>query len=111
MKEPIHREFTKFHYPVYWCYDILHALKILIPLGLEDSRLNESLDIVQRRRLRSGWWRAVGYFWKSPDPGRPPKSPSQVDYAGYEAVDWGRGGPNEMITLTALSVPKAPRRP
>ena len=40
-----------------------------------------------------GRWQAGGYWWK------PPGSKTQA-----EVVDWGRRGPNEMITLNALRV-------
>ncbi|MQA88401.1 MAG: hypothetical protein GEV03_28240 [Streptosporangiales bacterium] len=54
----------------------------------------------RRRRARraegsgSAHWRPGGYWW------RPPGG----DGGGEEVVDWGRSGPNEMITLNALRV-------
>jgi hypothetical protein len=54
---------------------------------------------VERRRLPDGRWQASGCWWKPPGG---PISP--------EVVDWGRCGPNEMITLNALRVLRAGRR-
>jgi hypothetical protein len=61
---------------------------------LRDPRCTDALDLLERRRLRDGRWRPGGYWWKPP----------RGDGTDIEAVDWGRGGPNEMITLNALRV-------
>jgi hypothetical protein len=91
-------EWLKLHYPLYWHYDILQALTILSRLGpMSDSRLKEALDIVESKRLADGRWQPEGFYW-----GPPGKRRSNV-----EVVDWGRRGPNEMITLNALRVLKA----
>jgi hypothetical protein len=44
-------------------------------------------------RWRDGLWEAGGFWWSPPGSPRLP-----------EVVDWGRDGPNEMITLDALRV-------
>jgi hypothetical protein len=81
-------------YPPYWHYDILQALLVLSRMGrVEDPRASEALDELERQRLPDGRWRPRGYWW------RPPPST-----AAREVVDWGRDGPNEMITLNALRV-------
>ena len=86
---------TRLHYPVYWHYDILQALRVLDRAGkLRDPRAREALDIVQSKRAPDGTWHAEGRFWR---PG-PPNAPNT------EVVDWGVEGPNEMITLNALRV-------
>jgi hypothetical protein len=54
---------------------------------------------LERRRPPDGRWQATGCWWK------PPGSPISP-----EVVDWGRCGPNEMITLNALRVLRAGRR-
>lgn len=91
----INEEWLKLHYPLYWHYDILQALRLLAPLGsLRDSRVEEAMDLLERRRLPDGRWRPGNYYWYPP--GR--KS------SNVEVVDWGRGGPNRMITLNALRV-------
>jgi hypothetical protein len=99
--EVIHQEWPKLHYPLYWHYDVLQGLLMLSRLGkLPDSRAEEALDIVEGRRLSDGTWRPGGYYWYPPG----------TKGSNVEAVDWGRGGPNEMITLNALRVLKAAGR-
>ena len=94
----------KLRYPSYWHYDILRALVVLSRMGKAgDPRAGEALDEVERQRLPDGRWQASGHWWKSPGSAITP-----------EAVDWGRTGPNEMITLSALRVlqqPAAERAP
>lgn len=95
--EIINPEWIQLHYPLYWHYDVLQALRILALLGkLGDSRAQEALDIVERKRLPDGRWKPEGYYWR----------PSGKRTSGVEVVDWGRNGPNQMITLNALRVLK-----
>jgi hypothetical protein len=99
--EVIHQEWTNLHYPPYWHYDILQALLILARLDLVgDPRAGDALDLLEHKRLRDGRWRPGGYWWRSPG-----SAGSNV-----EVVDWGRGAPNEMITLNALRVLRAAER-
>lgn len=86
----------KLHYPLYWHYDILQALRVLSICGvLDDPRASEALDVISSKRTKGGLWEAEAYYWH-PLGG---KSSSSAD-----VVDWGRDGPNEMITLNALRV-------
>jgi hypothetical protein len=107
--EIINPEWLKLHYPPYWHYDILQALRIIHLAGkLGDPRAKEALDIIESKRLRDGRWRPGGYYWY-------PKGAVRVMgkkriVSNLEVVDWGRNGPNEMITLNALRVLKASRR-
>jgi hypothetical protein len=92
--EPINRSWVTLHYPPYWHYDILQALLVLDRMGLvADPRAADALEVLERRRLGDGRWRAGAYWWNPPGSNRAP-----------EVVDWGRGVPNEMITLNALRV-------
>jgi len=85
----INPQWLKLHYPLYWHYDILQALRIMkLADRLGDPRTKEALDIVESKRMKDGRWRPEGYY------ARP----------STEVVDWGRDGPNEMITLNALRV-------
>jgi hypothetical protein len=59
----------------------------------------DALDLLEKRRLPDGRWRSGGRWWK------PPGSKTHA-----EVVDWGRSGPNEMITLNALRVLRAAGR-
>lgn len=96
----IHRSWVALHHPPYWHYDYLQGLLVLWRLGrLSDPRAADALDLLERQRLKDGRWRPGGYWW------RPPGS-----VGSPEVVDWGRSGPNEMITLNALRVLRAAGR-
>jgi len=98
---PIHRTWTDLHYPPFWHYDILHALVVLGRMDLaKDPRAADALDLLELRRLPDGRWRADRPWWSSSGSGR----------GAEEAVDWGRSGPNEMVTLHAMRVLKAAGR-
>ena len=93
--EPIHASFVAFHYPPYWHYDVLQALLVLSRMGLvRDLRARDGVELVEQRRLPDGRWRAGGHWWSPP--GSKLRTP--------EVIDWGRSGPNEMVTLNALRV-------
>jgi hypothetical protein len=97
----ISSEWLNLHYPLYWHYDVLQGLIILGRAGkLGDPRTREALDHVEEKRLPDGRWSAGSSYWK-----RAGSKGSNV-----EVVDWGRRGPNEMITLNALRVLKAAGR-
>jgi len=94
-------EWLKLHYPLYWHYDVLQALRIMAQLEeLSDPRAQEALDIVESKRHPDGTWHVEGLYWLPPG-----RRGSNV-----EVVDWGRRGSNEMITLNALRVLKATNR-
>ena len=66
--EPIHPSWTALHYPPYWHYDLLQALLLLARIGrIQDERAADALDLVERRRLPDGRWRAGAYWWQRPD--------------------------------------------
>jgi hypothetical protein len=92
--EVIKKDFVTFHYPPYWHYDVLQGLLVLGRMGgLDDERAGEAIDLVVQRQRSDGLWQAGGYWWNPPGSARLP-----------EVVNWGRRGPNEMITLNALRV-------
>jgi hypothetical protein len=94
----IKRQWLSLRYPPYWHYDVLQALVVLAGMGKAgDPRAAEAVDLVARRRLPDGRWRPGGAWWGQP--GRSAGPP--------EVVDWGRSGPNEMLTLNALRVLQA----
>ena len=96
----INRQWLVLHYPSYWHYDVLQALFVLSQMGrAADPRAAAALDELERLRRPDGRWQAGGWWWK---PGGGPVAP--------EVVDWGRTGPNEMITLNALRVLRAAGR-
>lgn len=97
----INPEWLRLHYPSYWHYDILQALLVLSRLApLTDERIQEALNILESLRRPDGCWRAGNYYWYLPGTKR----------SNVEVIDWGRGGPNPMITLNALRVLKAAGR-
>jgi hypothetical protein len=99
--EVLRSTYLELHYPPYWHYDILQGLLVLSRLDVvRDPRAADALDELERRRLPDGRWRPSAYWWS-----RPGSSGSNV-----EAVDWGRGGPSEMLTLNALRVLRAAGR-
>ena len=90
----IHRTWLTPRYPPYWHYDTLQALLVLSRMGkASDPRASDALNELRQRRLPDGRWQPGGCWWK------PPPSTTAA-----EVVDWGRSGPNEMITLNALRV-------
>ena len=96
----IHRAWLAPHYPPYWHYDILQALLVLSRMGKAgDPRAGDALDELERRRLPGGRWQPGGCWWKPP-----------ASTVAPEVVDWGRSGPNEMITLNALRALQAAGR-
>jgi hypothetical protein len=99
--EPIHPSVLPLHYPPYWHYDVLQAMLILARMGLAgDPRTADALNLLEHRRLPDGRWRPGAYWWRAPDARTGPP----------DVVDWGRGGPNYMITLNALRVLRAAGR-
>jgi len=97
----INNEWLKFHYPLYWHYDILQGLRILSLVdGLNDPRAQEALDVLEQKRDPHGLWRVEGCYW----------APVGRRKSNVDVVDWGREGPNEMITLNALRVLKTAGR-
>ncbi len=109
----IEPEWLKLHYPSYWHYDILEGSLTLSRAGkLRDPRAREALDIIALRRRKDGRWQPGGYYWHRPT-SRPGGRKSKDEYwepPSAEVVDWGRGGPNEMITLNAARTLKAAGR-
>ena len=101
----VHRSihsFTELHYPLYWHYDILQALTILHRAGkLADPRAEEAIDLVESKRGEGGRWRPEGYYWSLKR-----KTRARLAVSNVEIVNWGRGGPNEFVTLNALRVLK-----
>jgi hypothetical protein len=95
-------EWLKLHFPPYWHYDVLQALLVLSRLGvLDDPRCADALDLLEAKRRPDGTWEPGGQqYWRRQGPER----------VNGDLVDWGRKGPNEMITLNALRVLKAAGR-
>lgn len=101
----IKEKFIRLHYPCYYEYDILFALKVLTEGGLiNDSRCNDALDLLESKRLSDGGFPAeTTLYRKVTDP----------SISRGSLVDWGGQGKkrfNEWVTVDALSVLKAAGR-
>lgn len=93
----IRREFVQLHYPLYWHYDYLGALKVLAEMDLLDKRCNDALDLLESKRLPDGGWPAQSRYY----------SVSSKQKHGADFVDWGGTGArkmNEWVTVDALFV-------
>ena len=86
--EPIRAEFTRFHEPPRWHFDVLRGLDVLRSAGVSyDPRLDAALAIVRERRRPDGRW--VG----------------AAQYPGLTHLTYPRAGtPNRWVTLRALRV-------
>lgn len=96
----INPEFLQLHYPCYWKYDILFALKVMAEAEyIDDPRCEVALDILEKKRLKDGGWPAEGRFYKN----------GKLKYSGTELVSWGgvnKKKTNEWVTADALYVLK-----
>ena len=100
----VREEFTKLHYPLYWHYDILGALKVMAESGhITDARCSDALDLLESKRLSDGGWPAESSYYKVTDSVQ----------LGADVVDWGGTSKrvmNEWVTADALYVLRAAGR-
>ena len=91
-------DFLRFHYPLYWHYDVLGGLKGLAEVGgLGDARCSEALDWLESRELPTGGWPADRRYYRV----------SGSFEGSCEYVDWGaprRTRSNPWVTTDALYV-------
>ncbi len=95
--EVIHPEFTRFHHPARWRYDVLRGLDALAATGRPyDDRMADALALVRDRRRSDGRWVVARSY-----PGRTHVPPEPA------------GRPSRWVTLTAERVLRAyaPDRP
>jgi hypothetical protein len=94
----IRKEFVKLHYPLYWHYDILFALKVMAETGhVRDPRCGDALDLLESKELPAGGWPAESRYY----------SVSKTIQLNADFVDWGgtsQTRPNPWVTVDALSV-------
>ncbi len=94
-------EFAQLHYPLYWHYDILHALRVMAEAGfIRDPRCRPALDLLASKRLPDGGWPAEKKYYRA----------STAFEHGNDYVDWGgtrRNAANPWITADALYVLEA----
>jgi hypothetical protein len=92
--------FTKLHFPMYYFYDILHALRVLTKLGYgDDERIRSAVQLLMSKRrpdgawnLEGDWYREGDYFYPS---GKGRKAPIAIEEIGK---------PSKWITLNAYRV-------
>ena len=94
----IHPNFTLLHFPYYWRYNILFALKVLNEGGfLEDPRCQKALRLIESKELPTGGF------------------PTEIKYytfsakarSGRSSVNWGRTSKqklNEWVTSEVFSI-------
>lgn len=97
----IREEFTKLHYPLYWHYDILGALKVFAEIGVtKDARLQDALMLLKSKELPAGGWPVENKYYT--------KVSNQIGL-GADYVGWGGTSVkkmNEWVTADALYVLK-----
>ncbi len=60
--------FTKLHFPMYYFYDILHALRVLTKLGYEDDeRIKSAVQLLLSKRRPDGAWNLEGDWFREGD--------------------------------------------
>lgn len=100
----IRDEFVKLHYPLYWHYDILGALKVFAEAGITgDPRLQDALALLREKELPDGGWAAESKYYTKV---------SKLVSLGADFVDWGGTSKkrlNEWVTADALYVLKESR--
>jgi len=100
----IDEDFTRLHYPCYWHYDILSALKVMAEAGLiRHPACKEALDLLESKRLPDGGFPAEAKYYTVTDKPR----------SGRSLADWGgtsKRRMNEFVTADALYVLKAAGR-
>jgi hypothetical protein len=92
------RHFILLHYPAYWHYDILFALKVMAEAGfISDPRCQAALDLLESKRLPEGGFPAEESFSR----------PTRPELSCYSPVRWGGAGKknlNLFVTADALYV-------
>ncbi|MHB1457023.1 MAG: hypothetical protein ACYC0V_08930 [Armatimonadota bacterium] len=97
-------QFIRLHYPCFWRYDILFALKVMVEAGfISDPRCADALDLLESLQLSNGGWPAHERFYNTrADAG-----------SGSDLVSWGvtsKTKMNEWVSADALNVLKAANR-
>ena len=96
----IDHNFMKLHYPNYWHYDFLFALKVISEAGfIHDPRCSESLDFLEQKRLPDGGFPAEDKYYRV----------DEKKLSGHSRVNWGgtsKAHSNPFVSLDALIVLK-----
>ena len=102
----ISSQFTRLHYPYYWYYSTLYALKVMAETGhIGDERCKDALDLLASKRLNSGAFAAEKRYYHV--------RTTDKRCGGGSATYWGptdKNKMNEFVTVDALTVLKASGR-
>lgn len=102
--EVINKKWLLLHYPPYWHYDILFALKVLAEaVKVQDKRCNDALDILEAKRLSDGGFPKEEKYCQSSNP--------ETRY--FTPSDWkpvNKRKMNEWVTIDALYILKKAKR-
>lgn len=97
----IAKDFLRLHYPCYWHYDILFALKVMAEAGfIEDRRCQAALELLRGRQLPSGGFSASGKYYQVRE--KASTGRSVVDWKRYTLPEDPRA--NTFVTLDAWYV-------
>jgi hypothetical protein len=100
----IHKEFVQLHFPVYWHYDVLTGLTLMLEMRLlGDPRSAEALDLLESKQLADGGFPTESRYYRVADHPVAHRSP----------VDWGGASKKTMnpwVSIFALRVLKAAGR-
>jgi len=100
----IDEDFVRLHYPCYWHYDILFALKVMAEAGfIHDNRCQDALELLEAKRLADGGFPAEKKYYRV----------TEKRVSGRSLVNWGgtsKRHMNEFVTVDALYVLKAAGR-
>jgi hypothetical protein len=92
----IDQNFVHLHYPNYWHYDVLFALKVMGEADfITDPRCDEGLDLLESKRLSDGGFPAEGKYYRV----------DEKRLSGHSRVDWGGTSKirsNPFVTIDSL---------
>ncbi len=115
---PIMLDWTKFHYPLHYNYDVLHGLRVVSGAGpIGDNRLDDALELLISKVQEGGKWilEGVPRGWHIPEPYHSLDRAWRPEENEFVEQGWGdgrtfqleeAGKPSKMITLNAWRVLK-----
>ena len=98
----ISEDFLLLHYPCYWHYDVLFALKVMAEAGfIDDPRCKAGLDWLEAKRLPRGGFPLEKKYYRTA-----PKAKTGRSLVAWDTTRRRRSGkePNEFVTADALYV-------
>ena len=111
-------DFLRLHYPLHYCYDFLHGLRVLTELGVKnDPRMNDAISLLLEKRLPDGKWVLDGVYrgWRHAHAMHGEETVSRPEERELITQGWGTeralqieeaGKPSKWITLQAILVLK-----